>query len=83
MLARPTVTHRFRANATGNREIDYQSISLPHIPGVVLCSDRQETAPTAPAIRMVKRKPTGCTIFKPSRYAIIRAALVDIAEDCA
>lgn len=75
------ITHRFRANITGNREMDYHSISLPAIPGVVLCSDRQETAPTAPAIRMVRRKPTGCSIFKPSPYAIIRAALVEIAED--
>lgn len=75
------IQHRLRANLTGEREIDYHRISLPEIPGVSLCTDRHETAPTAPAIRMVKRKPMGCAIFKPSPYAVVRAALVDIAED--
>lgn len=75
------ITHRFRANLTGDRDVDYSNISLPAIPGVDISCDRRETAPTAPMICTTKRKPTGCAIHRPSAYAVLRAALVAIAED--
>lgn len=73
-------THRFRRNATGDRDIDYASISLPNGLGVDLSSARDETAPTAPAIRVAKRKPAGCAVRKPPPYDVVRAVLVELAE---
>lgn len=74
-------THRIRIHLFGDRKEDYGHISLPAIPGVTLDTDRHETAPATPAIKAVKRKPSGAAVRALSAYTVLRNILVDIAED--
>ena len=51
-------------------------VSLPAVPGVTVTSDRAETDPKQPVIRgKIKRQPC-----KVTPYAIVRAAIIDVAE---
>ena len=50
--------------------------TLAHVPGVTVTTDRSNTAPTLPVIRgKIKRQPC-----KVTPYAMVKAALIDLAE---
>ncbi len=54
----------------------HAAVTLPAVPGVTVTSDRSDTAPRTKTIRCkVKRQPC-----KVTPYAMVKAALIDIAE---
>ena len=69
--------HLIRQRITdGNHNETHARITLPDIPGVVVTNDRSETDPRSKTIRgKTKRQPC-----KSTPYALVRAALIDIAE---
>ena len=61
-------------DAAGSRQSPRPT--LAHVPGVTFTSARPETAPTLPVIRgKTKRQPC-----KVTPYAMVKAALIDLAE---
>lgn len=68
--------HHVRAQYTDNGNLPFAAITLPDVPGVTITTDRSDTAPTQRTIRgKVKRQPC-----KVTPYAMVKAALIDLAE---
>lgn len=75
------ITHRVCKSGIGGIEPIFVRITLPAMPGAEISKDRSETTPKELPIRYTKRRPTGAAVRKPSPYAVLRAVLVEIAED--